>query len=115
MTHREKVKLWSRQAAANGLGRFRVTPLQWRIFWLVGWRLPPPHFLSFAANFLVFGASFALIWAAYLVTSRYRSITSLRAVVEISIFGVVFGAAIAGVVWYQARKLQLPRWGSYPA
>jgi hypothetical protein len=114
VTHREKVRLWSRQAAAVSIGRFRAVPLQWCIFRLVGWRLPPPHFLSFVANFLVFGVSFSLMAATMVVvTSESRSLLTPQAGIFLAL-AWVFSVAISWGFRREARRIELPRWDAYP-
>jgi hypothetical protein len=101
--------------ASTGIWRGNYAPPLHRLLWKAGAKTPPPHFLSFAANFLWSGVWFGLVWSLlmwFIVWSREG--TSPAAAGASAIFGgVFFGFWMAVYYRYGARKHRIPLWKDF--
>lgn len=109
--------LAQRQAALELLAKTGIWPSNFappalHLLWKLGIDVRPPHFAGFAANALVTGSVFALVWGAvmwWMVWSGEGMPVAI-AVVSALAAGILFGLMMAGYYRYGARKHQLPSW-----
>jgi Family of unknown function (DUF6404) len=99
--------------ASTGIHSGNYAPPQHRLFWKLGVKVPPPHFLSFTANFVLAGVGFGVFWglAMWLTGSSHHGLSRL---VAVALFvGLVFGLSAAAYYRYGARKHNIPLWRDF--
>ena len=101
--------------ASSGMRRSNYAPPSHRLFWRVGVKVPPPHFVSFAVNFLNCGLWFAVAWGLLMwFTFWSREVMSPQvAVGTAALAGVLFGLGMACYYRYGARKHGIPLWRDF--
>ena len=103
--------------AATGMRRDTYAPPLFRLLWRFGLLIPPPHFMSFGANFLIVAVGFGLALGAGmwlqgwlgLFGPQMRRLDAYR-LVSLAIAGSLPGLCMATVVQYQKWRHKLPRW-----
>jgi hypothetical protein len=113
MTHREKVARFVQEMDKRGVKRYNSAPPVWRLAWLLGIRLPPPHFLGFVANFLINAVAFGVPWALIMWLIVWRNERWPFALATAALAGVPFGLWMACYYRFSARRLVLPPWEDY--
>lgn len=116
MTFEEKVQAHIAHARAHHIAKGTAAPLLWRMFWKLGWQLPPPLFLGFATLVLIYGSFFGTFWGLtmYLLDWHARGISVPMALGLAALAGLLFGSLLAAVLRRTARRLALPAWDSHP-
>ena len=99
--------------ASTGIWSANYAPPLYRLFWKLGARVPPPHFLSFAANFVLAGVWFGVFWglAMWITGSSHHGLSRLAAVALFA--GLLFGLSMAAYYCYGARKHNIPLWKDF--
>jgi hypothetical protein len=99
--------------ASTGILSGTYAPPLHRLCWKLGARLPPPHFLSFTANFVLAGVGFGVFWglAMWLTGSSHHGLSRLAAVALFA--GLLFGLSMAAHYRYGARKHNIPLWRDF--
>jgi hypothetical protein len=99
--------------ASTGMWRSSYAPPLHRLFWKLGASVPPPHFLSFTANFVLAGVSFGVFWglAMWLTGSLHQGLSRLTAAALFA--GLLFGLGMAAYYRYGARKHRIPLWRDF--
>jgi|SRR6267378_3359629 len=99
--------------ASTGIWRSNYAPPLHRLLWRIGGRVPPPHFLSFTANFVSAGVWFGVFWglAMWLTGSSHQSLSRLAAAALLA--GSLFGLFVAVRYRYGARKHNIPLWRDF--
>jgi hypothetical protein len=111
----EKLTAALRLLASTGILRGNYAPPLHRLLWKLGAKIPPPHFLSFTANFVWSGIWFGVVWGLlmWFTWSRTHGISVERAL-TVSIFaGLFFGLSMAAYYRYGARKHRIPLWKEF--
>lgn len=100
---------------STGIWRSNYAPPLHRLFWKLGARVPPPHFLSFTANFVSAGVWFGVFWglAMWLTGSSHHGLSRLAAAALFA--GLFFGLGMAAYYRYGARKHGIPMWRDFQA
>jgi Family of unknown function (DUF6404) len=99
--------------ASTGMWRSNYAPPLHRLLWKIGARVPPPHFLSFTANFVLAGVCFGVFWglAMWITGSSHQGLSRLAAV---ALFvGLLFGLSMAAYYRYGGRKHKIPLWRDF--
>jgi hypothetical protein len=101
--------------ASTGMWRSNYAPPLHRLLWKLGAKIPPPHFQSFAANFVSAGVWFGVVWGLSMWFTWWRSHgMSVERAFTGSIFaGVFFGLCTAAHKLYDARKHRIPLWRDF--
>lgn len=117
MTYPQQLETALSHLAATGIMKSNYAPPLFRILWRMGVYARPPHFASFASNFLLTGAWFGIAWGAimWLFVWSGTGKTPLVAAVTALAAGVLFGLCMASYYRYGARKHKLPEWSQIPA
>lgn len=99
---------------ATGMRAGNYSPPAVRLFWRLGFKVPPPHFASFTAMALFNGTWFAVAWGSTMWLFVWRSQGMLlgAAAVGAAIAGAFFGLVMAGYYAHGRKKYQLPTWES---
>lgn len=118
MTPPSKLDSYKQHMAAAGVSRFAAFPPLWRILWRTGIRIPPPVFLGFVLNALIFGGFFGLsfavgLWLLGAVGVVDNAVVSAPWLAVIT--GVPFGLAMAFEQRAIATKHVLGAWAEFPA
>ena len=101
--------------ATTGIRRGNFSPPMHRLLWRLGVQIPPPHFASFTANFLLAGVWFGLAWGALMWFFRWesQSMPLANALGTAALAGILFGLSMAFYYRYGARKNALPSWKNF--
>jgi hypothetical protein len=101
--------------ASTGMWRSNYAPPLHRLLWKLGMRVPPPHFVGFAANFVSFGLWLGVVWGLLMwFTGWSRQSMAPQAALGAAIFvGLFFGLCMAGYYRYGARKHGIPPWRDF--
>ena len=100
--------------AQTGIWKSNYLPPITRIFWALGVKIKPPHFVSAWENAVLFGGYFAVAWGSMMWLFLWSkqdapfSVTFFSALLA----GVLFGGGMAASIAYSARKHNLPSWES---
>ena|SRR2546421_387366 len=99
--------------ASTGIWSGNYAPPLHRLLWKLGARVPPPHFLSFTANFVSAGVWFGVFWglAMWLTVCSHQGLSRLAAAALFA--GVLFGLCMAAYYRYGARKYGIPLWKDF--
>ena len=129
LTHSEKVQHFIEWAARRGISRRAAAPPFWRLAWRLGYKLPPPHFLSFWQFVCLLGGFFALGWGTsfgafmavmfWLTEPTWREPIFLIAFIIVLIpaslaAGACFGLGMAWWSRRHIRQVRLPSWPDFP-
>ena len=113
MTAREKIDAAVDDLASRGVAWQTAAPPHYRLFWAVGWHVPPPPFQSFLGLVLVNGLFFGVLFAAMAwVAERHHSPLELMLTIG-PIGGLVAGLVCGGIYRFHKWRLGLPRWADY--
>ena len=116
MTHREKVDYFIADMRRRGVGEYTAAPPLYRLYWLLGMKIPPPHFqtyLSLANTSRIFFGGLMGLWAYLLY--RDKGMTLAVAGLGGLLAGAFFGFTLAAYYRWSARRLNLPSWEQYPS
>jgi Family of unknown function (DUF6404) len=104
-----------RLLAATGMRRNSYLPPIVRLLWLLQIKVPPPHFVSFAANFVVAGIAFSAGWGLlmWIAVWSHQPVQPHAAFGAAAAAGIVFGLCIAAYYRYGARKHRIPLWDEF--
>lgn len=100
--------------AKTGMRRSIYEPPLLRLLWKLGFDVPPPHFSSFARNFVFEGVYFGVTWGV-----PWWLFTQFFLAGSIAIFwpacgaGLFFGFFMAAYYAYGARKHGITRWHAF--
>jgi len=83
-----------------------------RMLWLLGIKIPPPHFIKFWHASFIMGAPYSLLMGAFfsLGASTQKDFNFIFFAIPILIIGLIFGMAMGGYYAYSRKKHQLPSW-----
>jgi hypothetical protein len=101
--------------ASTGIWRSSYAPPLYRLLWRLGAEVPPPHFRSFAENFITVGPLFGLVWGSMMwLPAWLREEISLPMGFGAAVFaGSLFGLVLATYYRYGAAKHGIPLWRDY--
>ena len=116
MTHREKVRHLVADLGNQGVNSFSVAPPLYRLLWLIGFKVPPPHMQDSGAVAKLTGSSFAVVLTALMILWRKpaNGLSVVYVCLMASLAGVYFGRKMAKYYRDSASKLFLPSWENYP-
>jgi hypothetical protein len=117
MNQSRKLESYKQHMAAAGVSKFAAFPPLWRLLWLIGIKIPPPIFLGFVPNALIFGGFCGVFFAA--ATSLLDSLgvldgQTMSAPLRALVFGVPFGLGMAYEPYALAKKHNLGSWSAFP-
>jgi len=116
MTESSKLESYKQHMAAAGVSKFAALPPLWRIIWRLGIKIPPPVFLGFLPNALIFGGFFGLFFGLgmWLLNSLGVSDNPVVSAPSLAVIaGVPFGLAMAFEQRSLARKHNLGSWAAF--
>src|SRR5512146_344634 len=88
-----------RLLAATGMWRSNYEPPLVRLLWRCGVDVPPPHFMSFRNNAVIFGTAFSIVFGVVRRLIEGPDTRSLVAVLlELVVLGALFGLLMAGII-----------------
>lgn len=101
-----------RLLAATGMWRSNYEPPLVRLLWRCGVEVPPPHFMSFRNNAVIFGTAFAIVFSVVrrLIEGPDNSRSLVAGLLELVVLGALFGLLMAGIIERAKRKYRLPTW-----
>jgi len=116
MTHQEKVAYLLRDLGQKGVSQYTVAPPAYRLLWLLGVEVRPPHFASFWSLAVPMGLFFGFFWGICMWFIMWSDrIPGTVALAAAASAGILFGVTLAGYYRWRSRRLALPRWEDYPA
>ncbi|HWW05733.1 DUF6404 family protein [Collimonas sp.] len=102
--------------ASKGIWRSNYAPPLFQFLWLLGVKMPPPHFSSFFVNFIFFGIFFGGAWGRVSLGFKQadEEEQSLIAMVLGAVFsGLFFGLGMAAHYRHSSRRYGVPRWPNF--
>src|SRR5439155_21462050 len=101
--------------ATTGIWRSNYAPPLHRLLWKLGAKIPPPHFLSFTANFVSAGVWFGVVWGLlmWFTVWLHQGMSPYAAFDAALLAGVLFGLCMAAYYRYGARKYGIPLWKDF--
>ena len=101
--------------ASTGMWRSEYAPPLHRLLWKLGAKTPPPHFQSFAANFVRAGVWFAVVWGLlmWFAWPQSHGMSVERAFAGSIFTGTLFGLGMAAYYRCGARKHRIPLWRDF--
>jgi predicted membrane protein len=98
--------------AATGMWRSNYAPPLLRMLWMCGIDVPPPHFVPFRVNAVMFGATFAVAFGAVkrLIEGPDIARSLFAVLLELVVVGALFGLLMAGLFERGKQKFRLPLW-----
>ncbi|MEQ9453843.1 MAG: DUF6404 family protein [Phycisphaeraceae bacterium] len=115
MTHSEKVACFEGLLRERGFWIANAIPPATRLLWRLGFKVPPPYFLSFWVLFFWSGGFFGVFWSFWMWLIMWRGVMPVPMMVVIGgLMGVAFGLIMAINSRRQARRLGLPAWDVFP-
>ncbi|WP_211473270.1 DUF6404 family protein [Collimonas humicola] len=118
MTFKEKLSAALRSLASKGIWRSNYAPPLFQLLWRLGVKIPPPHFVSFFSNVVLFGLFFSCAWVAIMLGFRHpgEEAQSVIATILGAVFaGLFFGIGIAAHYRHSSRRYGIPRWSDFPS
>jgi hypothetical protein len=108
--YRHRMLAITDELRAQRVGAYTSAPPIYRLAWLLGLRIRPPLYQSFATLALGMGTWFAIVFALtmWFLFWRVEGISVGRALVGVLFTGVFFGLGMAGYYRWRAGRLQLP-------
>jgi len=99
----------------TGIMRSNYAPPYLRLFWRMGFDVPPPHFAPFWQNALFAGIFYAVGWGAsmYFFTWSKSAMSATAMLNSAGIAGILFGLALASYYAHGKRKHGLPSWREF--
>jgi len=114
MTFEEKREAALRLLESSDIWRSNYAPPLLRLLWKLGARVPPPHFVGFAANFVFAGLFFGVVWGLLMWAFVWSHQTTLRmAAGGAMLAGLLFGLCMASYYRYSARRNKIPLWKEF--
>src|SRR5262245_22876138 len=113
MTSFEKITLAVEELSARKVRKATAAPLPYRLFWRLGFAIPPPLFQSFLGLLILHGTLFGILMGAILACVD-RRLAPDGATFFGTIGGAIFGVVMATHFRLEARRLGLPNWRSFP-
>lgn len=100
--------------AKTGMWRSNYAPPAIRLAWLLGFKVPPPHFARFWTIFASYSIFFAVSegLAMWLAVGAMHELGIVIAVVASVITGAAFGLCMAAYYAHGRHKYKLPAWRS---
>lgn len=97
---------------ATGIWRSNYAPPLLHLLWRMGFDMPPPHFASFAANTLLMGGVFGVLWGLVMWFAMWSGtgVSIGLALFAASFAGLMFGIVMAMYYSYGKSKHKLPNW-----
>ena len=116
LTHRQKVDILIADLRHHGVSGWTTAPPLWRLMWLLGLRVPPPHFIRPLTMSLVTGTLFRVLWGLFMWHLQWRGggVPPWFAGLAAFVAGSIFGFILAGYYRWWAYRLRLPAWADYP-
>ena len=111
MMYEKKLKAALELLATTGIWRSNYSPPLFRLLWLCGVRVPPPHFRSFVANTTTLGSFFGIAWGMAMWLLVWRGEDRGEVILAASaLAGLLFGLCMAAYYQHGQRKHALPDW-----
>jgi hypothetical protein len=113
MRFQEKLKAALGLLASTGIWRSQYAPPLYRLLWKLGAKIPPPHFLSFTANFVRAGILFGVLMWFILWSQSHQGRSAYAGFAVALLGGLFFGLSMAAYYHYSARKHGIPLWRDF--
>jgi hypothetical protein len=115
MTFEEKREAALKLLESTDIWRSNYAPPLLRLLWKFGVKVPPPHFVGFAANFVCGGLFFGVAWGLLMwALLWWRQSTPLGMVVgAATLAGLLFGLGMASYYRHGARRNKIPLWKEF--
>ena len=117
MQFSEKIEYLIKDLEAKGEKKSNAAPPLYKLFWRIGWELPPPIFASFLQNTIIQGVLFGIPWGMFMwfVLWRRQNGHLWVACLAAAFAGISFGIIMAHLWSKKNKKLGLGSWDQYPS
>ena len=108
----ERIVAMRRHLAECGVPDSTAAPPLWKLFWRMGFAVPPPPFMGAGRITLVMGGFFGVFWGLvmWLIMWSRQGMTVWIAVAAAAVAGAAFGLSMAFYFRRLARKHGLAAW-----
>jgi len=120
MEFEKKIEIYIQDMTERGWKKWSSSPPLYRLFWKLGWKVPPPIFNSFGKNFVLHGLWFGVfMWFWFLLINLFETkylnlyIIILLTTVSAVVAGLISGALMAWFFRRKNRKLGMGDWENY--
>ena len=102
----DRVAAMRRQLTELGIANSTAAPPLWKLFWRMGWAVPPPPFMGFGQITLLMGGFFGVFWGLlmWLFLWSQQGMPVWIAVAAALLAGTAFGVCMAIYFRRIARK-----------
>ena len=115
MTHQEKVACFEQLLKDRGYWKSNAIPPACRLLWFLGFKTPPPYFLSFPIGFLSAALPFAILSGTFMWVFVWQDDKSVAyAITTATLTSLFVGLAMAAFWRSQSKTLRLPAWQDFP-
>jgi Family of unknown function (DUF6404) len=115
VTHEQKVACFEKLIRDRGYWVSNAIPPLCRLLWRMGYKTPPPCFLSFPVAAISAGLAFAFIYGAFMWLFVWPANVALSRVLTMcAVAGILYGLAMATFWRIRAKQLDLPAWNDFP-
>ena len=100
---------------AKEVRRSTAAPPIYRLFWRLGWQVPPPLMAGFFSVALLMGSFFGVFWGLAMWLLMWgRAGMPVPMVAAIALLaGVSFGLIMAAILRAQAQNKRIPAWKDF--
>jgi hypothetical protein len=100
--------------AKTGIWESNYAPPALKALWVLGFKIPPPHFARFGPTAISLGVTFGVLYGLlmWLFVWSHQRMSPLVAIIASLFAGVFFGLLMAAYYAYGKRKYKLPDWQS---
>lgn len=96
-----------------GLNEGNYSPAMYKIYWKLGFRLAPPHFLAFWANALISGVPLGLCATGlYIMSHSETTLVPIEIFLLSTLTTIAWGSTVAAYYRISRIKHHLPDWNS---
>jgi len=115
VTHEQKVACFEKQLRDRGYWVSNAIPPVCRLLWRLGYKTPPPCFLSFPVAAISAGVAFAIVYVTFMWLIVWpANVAPSRVLTSTTLAGIVYGLAMATFWRIRAKQLDLPSWDEFP-
>lgn len=114
MLFKEKLEIAFQELEKSGMRTSSYKPLIFRLVWLYGFKVRPPHYRSIISNFITIAPAFAFVWGTlmWIVVWSAESYTLQQIIISSLRAGGLFGLLMACLYKYGFYKHKLSKWNN---
>lgn len=117
MKFEDKITYFRDHMGKIGIRERHAIPYYYRLFWKLGWQVPPPFFNSFQVNAVIDGFAIGGLWGilCWFVTWLIGDSEAWEFPIWFGVGFVTFGLFQAFLWHRKKKKYDLGKWDEYPS